>query len=156
MRGGGRGPRSGGAETPAPLSRLRERAAVVGLLLAAALLAGCNPFDIGPPDQARVILGGPDGATVRLVTSNHVLRSLSEDGDEVIEVIEADTSVVALPFNREYSIQPRKGQYNFYARTAAPDSQSVIVRMQVLVGGETFYDQEWDVGEQPHDFLYLR
>ncbi|MBW3535948.1 MAG: glycosyltransferase family 2 protein [Gemmatimonadetes bacterium] len=96
------------------------------------------------------------GIRAQTYPSSLISVVIADDGSEVIEVVEADTSVVALPFSSDYRIVEREAQYNFYVRAAAPDSQSVVVRMQVLVDDEEWYDQERDLAEQPHDFLFLR
>src|SRR5690606_22445513 len=100
------------------------------------------------------------GASVVLVTSTGLVTTgdTNEDGSFEIHFESADTLVVTLPYQAAYAIEEREGQRNFYAGAAHPDEgeSSLVVRLQVVIDGESWYDRELDLAEQSHGFIFRR
>jgi len=86
------------------------------------VLGGCDTLSPDRPDEARVVLEGVEGTTVRLVTSSVFLsqRNALYDpetrvllGDTLnVLLLESDTVMVTLPFEQKYDIS---NEERFYA-----------------------------------------
>ena len=128
----------------------------------AGVVVGCGIFDsdMDTPETATVLLDGPPGASVLLVTSISLLTGggANEDGSVDVQFESADTLVVTLPYEADYAIAEREGQYNFYAGAGhvGEGNGSLLVHMLVLIDGDVWYDQELDVADRPHGFIYRR
>jgi hypothetical protein len=110
------------------------------LALAAALAAGtagCGLLDPPVPEHARVVLTGPDGANVRLVTSSKFLAGITTEGITRVEVLAADTFVVALPHDSRQRI---RADQRFLALAEAIEGETAEFRMQVFIDESREYD----------------
>lgn len=127
----------------------RAAALVLGLALSA-----CSPFDLDPPGRARVVLDGPAGRTMEVVTTTDFLPHPEDPA--TVDILSADTTRVTLPFAAEYDVELRYDRYRFYVQAAPVDEESVTVRMRIVIAGHEWYDETRDVQEHPHRFFYLR
>jgi hypothetical protein len=114
-----------------PLTRLALAAAL------AATNAGCGLLDPPVPEHARVVLTGPEGANVRLVTSSKFLAGITAEGITRVEVVDADTFVVALPHDSRQRI---RSDQRFLALAEAIEGETSQFRMQVFIDDSREYD----------------
>lgn len=116
-------------------------------------LGGCDFFLEDPtPDEARVELSGNGSEQVRLLLSKNFLTARSETGETTVELLEADTVIVAPPFERTFDIRDER---QFFAQARAADTVATSVRVRVFLDGEMRFDQSRDVLQEPLQFLYL-
>ena len=124
------------------------------MLAVAALVAGaCSWFDDQVPNEARVVIEGEAGKTVRLIVSTKFLAGVNELGQTRVEIFQSDTIVTTLPYERVYTIEDDQ---RFFAETARLDADLQNVRMQVFVDDRRQFDE---VGAllpgQPYRFVYM-
>jgi len=125
------------------------------VLLLAVWSTACSLFQSADPEEIRVLVEGPAGASVRVVISQQFILSGAADGSDAVAVTFAasDTIAATLPFDRSFNLAPT---YRFVARAYGPESgETVTVRMRVLVDGEQRYNQTGPVEQNFLQFIYL-
>jgi hypothetical protein len=128
-----------------------RRTAIV-LASVSLLAAACDWFENPAPEQARLIIEGDPGSTVRLVVSTRFVAAVNERGQTRVEMFEADTVVATLPYERVYPIEDDQ---RIFVETSRLDSDLANLRMQVYVDGRRQFDE---VGAllpgAPYRFVY--
>ena len=129
------------------------RGVVRSILVAwAVLLTACDWFDDPSPDTARLRLEGDPGAVVRLVTSVQFLAARTPSGEVRVQLLSADTSRRALPFDTVYTI---RGYQRFFAEAARADADVASFRMRVFLDRVPRFDEVGPLREgAPYRFLY--
>jgi len=103
------------------------------------VLPACGIFDKGPPETARVLIDGPAGHPVSVVTSSDFDAVTSADGDSrEISVFSADTAAASVPFDRSYDLGPRT---RIYLVVGSDSTAALPVRVRVSIDGEMRYDR---------------
>lgn len=102
-------------------------------------LATCGILDEDAPDTARLVIEGPAGHPLRLVTTSDfdVVASPGGDSPEV-SVISADTAAVTAPFDRSYSLGPRT---RIYVIVGSDSTAASPVRVRTFIDGEIRFDR---------------
>lgn len=114
------------------------------VLLAALAAGGCGLLDPPVPEEARVEVTGPPGATVRLVTSTKFVHGLTEAGTTRVVVVSADTAIVELPFQSRTRI---RSDQRFFVAAESIDAETSGFRMQVFIDTSREYDESGTLGE---------
>ena len=119
----------------------------LGLLAGAApLLAGCEALTLDrEPEVAHVELDSPDVSSITLVTSQWFIEVDDPDceipGDpgcpRRIQLVEADTNTVSLPFKESY---PFTFRLQFYAEAFTDPPVEATVAMKVHLDDEEWYN----------------
>jgi hypothetical protein len=132
------------------MHRLFARLSLVAGL--AASLAACGLLDPPVPEHARVVLTGPEGACVRLVTSSKFLAGITTEGITRIEVLASDTVMVTLPYESRHRI---RADQRFLALAEAVEGQAETFRMQVFIDAARRYDETGTLSSaSPFRFVY--
>jgi hypothetical protein len=126
----------------------------LGLILLAGLagLGACDWFEDQRPEEVTVLVTGDAGVTVEVITSKKLVAARTETGETRVQLLEADTAMVTIPWSETYNIA---GDYRFFLQVANPDSPDPVVNAEVLLDGESRYDQGGILREVPFRFLYL-
>ena len=107
----------------------------VGLLFAA---GGCSWFDDSSPETVRVLLEG-QGSGFQVVTSTEFVAATNEVGRLAVQVFDADTAAVSLPFERTWNIA--EDQRFFFEGMPADSSATITVRVRVFLDDSEAYDR---------------
>ena len=108
-------------------------------LTVVALLPACGILDEGAPETARVLIAGPAGHPLRLVTSSDFDAVSSADGDSrEVTVFSADTAAASVPFDRTYGLGPRT---RIYVIVGSDSTAAASVRVQVFIDTEIRFDR---------------
>jgi len=115
---------------------------VVATLLLALVVAttACESLTLRrEPENVRVQIDSPDVDEVTLVTSRWFLRVPDPECPQacvaLVELVEADTSIVSLPYSQRYPLDFR---LQFFTETFTVDSVAANVSMVIHVD-----DREW-------------
>lgn len=117
---------------------VRTRASVVVSMLLLFAGSACNWLDDPSPDEARLMIDGPAGTRVHLITSTKLLAAVGTDGVTKVEVFEADTTSALLPFESTYSIRDDQA---FLALASHLDANLETMRMRVFLDGTEEFDE---------------
>lgn len=130
--------------------RIGVRAAAAAALIF--VLASCDWFDDPSPDQARLLIDGPTGTAVKLLTSTKFVAARRNDGVTAVEIVEADTTSVTLPFEASYNI---RDDQRFLAWTSYLGTSIETMRMRVFLDGAKEFDEAGRLDEGiDYRFLY--
>ena len=121
------------------LSLPRRLAVVLALVSSTPLLGACDYLrGISEPETVRVKIESSDATQVTLISSFLFSQLQDPDnpqGEPIIQLIEADTTVVQLPFEQTYPFTSRLQVY----LEAYPEALSTLA-MQVFIDDEVWYD----------------
>jgi len=136
--------------TRGPGDGVMRRTAV--LLLALAVGGGCSWFEDPSPEEARVLISGDPAAPIELIVSSRFVAGVNEDGLTRVVIIESDTILTALPFDRKFDI---RGDYRFFAQAARRDADIGSMRMQVFIDSRQEFDADGPlVVDGPFRFVF--
>lgn len=116
---------------------------LVSMVLSLAV-AACNWFDDPSPDEARLMIDGPAGTQVQLITSTKLLAAVTNEGVTKVEVFDADTTNAVLPFESTYVIRDDQA---FLALTSHLDANVETMRMRVFLDGTEEFDESGPLEE---------
>ncbi len=120
--------------------------------LAATALWSCGWFEDPTPDEIRVRLEG-DLSELHLVTSTRFVAATDGTGRWRVQMFNADTTVVSLPFDRTWNIS---GDQRFVLLGSLADSTAGLVRLRVDVDGDQAFDNRIQaLVDNPIRFVYL-
>lgn len=126
--------------------------AVIVLLAVSLGGSACNWFENPAPTEARLVVDGDAGNTVRVIVSTRFVASVTAEGQTRVVIIESDTVLTTLPYERIYRIEQDRG---FFAETARLDADLQNVRMQVFVDHRKQFDEAGALRtDQPYRFVY--
>lgn len=106
------------------------------------------------PETVELLLDGPAGAEVILVTSNsYTFGGGGEDGGVTVELFSADTTRVTLAHSQTLALAPT---YLFYAQAIPvdPDGAPFSLRMEVRIDGSSRYDKAGMLGDDVFEYAY--
>jgi len=119
---------------------------------AAAVLWSCGWFENPTPDEIRVRLEG-DLSELQLVTSTRFVAATDGTGRWRVQMFNADTTVISLPFDRTWNIS---GDQRFVLLGSLADSTAGLVRLRVDVDGDQAFDNRIQaLVDNPIRFVYL-
>ncbi|MGH7501618.1 MAG: hypothetical protein ACREL7_07650 [Longimicrobiales bacterium] len=122
------------------------------VLLALGLGAGCDWFDDPSPEEARVVIDGDAGTTITLIASSKFVAGVNELGVTRVEILESDTILTSLPFDRTFDI---RGDYRFFVQASRLDADVGSLRMQVFVDEDREFDEAGSLlADAPFRFVY--
>jgi hypothetical protein len=128
------------------------RRTVFLLLFALGLAAGCDWFKDPSPREARVVIDGAAGPTIVLIASSKFVAGVNDVGVTRVEIIQSDTIVTSLPFDRTFNIE---GDYRFFIQAARLDADVGSFRMQVFVNEDRKFDEGGSLVENaPYRFVF--
>ena len=123
------------------------------LLAAAVLIGGCSEFDDPTPEEARVVIDGDAGKTIRLIISTKFVAGTNEFQQTRVEIFVADTVAVSLPYSRTYRIDRDQ---RFFVESARLETDLANVNMQVYIDGrKVWVDGSSLVAGRPLRFVYM-
>ena len=117
------------------------------MLLAGAVVAGCDLFGDQGPEEVRLSLEGAAQEQVMLITSNNFLAQREPIFDDfgfvirdttLVRLLTADTLIINLPFEQRYDISVSQ---RFFTRAFRLDEPGVALRMQGWVDDESRFDR---------------
>lgn len=122
-------------------------------LLAVWLCAGCGLLLENPaPKEARLVIDGEVGQSIRLTTSTSFVAAVNELGETRVELFVSDTVTVTLPYEKVYDIDK---DHRYFAEAAWLDNDLENVRMQVYVDDRKQFDESGTlVQDHPYRFVY--
>ncbi len=133
------------------------------MLLAGAVVAGCDFFGDRSPEEVRLSLEGAPQEEVMLITSSNFLAQIQPILDDLgfvirdttlVRLLTADTTIIRLPFDQIYDISTPQ---RFFTRAFRLGEPGVALRMQGWVDGKSRFDRS--LSEAPTDtllqFLYF-
>jgi hypothetical protein len=127
----------------------RTAVLLVSLSLAS---AACSWFDSPAPDEARLVIEGDPGTTVRVIVSTRFLAAVNDRGQTRVEIFQSDTIVATLPYDRVYTIEDDQ---RFFAETARLEADLANLRMQVFIDGRRQFDEVGAlIANAPYRFVY--
>lgn len=130
---------------------LHASARAVGILLVLGTTA-CNWFDDPAPDEARLMIDGPVGATVQLLTSTKFAAALRTDGVTEVEIIDSETIDATLPFESTYGIRDDQ-RFLVWASQLETDVENIRVR--VFLDGTKQFDESGPLNDgTDYRFVY--
>lgn len=122
------------------------------LALTALAAVSCGWFEDPTPDEIRVRLEG-DVSELRLVTSTRFVASTGGTGRVRVQMFDADTTLISLPFDRTWDIS---GDQRFVLLGTPADSAAVSVRLRINVDGAPEFDGRIQaLTTEPIQFVYL-
>ena len=111
------------------------------VIVAALSMVACDWFDDPSPENATVQLSGDAGEQVRLLLSKQFIAGINENRVTQVQIFQGDTLVRALPWDTVISIRIEQ---RFFIQSVDADDVDHRIRMQVLIDGDTEYDQSGD------------
>ena len=121
-------------------------------IVGALAVAGCGWFDSPVPDEARVLIEGEAGKTVRLITSTKFFAAVQQNGETRVIITVSDTVLATLPYNKVVRIEQDE---RFFVETARLDADLTTVRMQVYFDGRKEFDESGALTDgKPYRFVY--
>lgn len=119
-----------------------NRAAAVLLCGIALLHVGACDALTGPgePEEVRVTIESSDTRTIALVTSMQFVMVRDPDCpgcERQVQLVSADTSISALPFDRTYRFNSRQ---QFFVEASPPPGDTANLSMRVTIDGRVWYD----------------
>jgi hypothetical protein len=125
--------------------------AILGLLALLAVSA-CDSFDNPAPDEARVLIQGEAGALVRVIVSTRFVAGINDAGETRVEILQSDTVITTLPFDKVYDIE---ADQRFFVEAARLDDDLENVRMQVFLDNRVRFDEAGTLIEgTPYRFVF--
>lgn len=115
-------------------------------------LPGCDMLGGRGVDEARLVLEGTSGNTVLLVTSTRFESTNVVGGSAIVDLVDADSARVTLPFDRTYDIEERG---RFYALVIRENSEGDNLHMRGYVDGELRYNNRATTDQDTLRFVYV-
>lgn len=126
-----------------------KRTAIL-LVAALALTGGCieNPS----PEEALLVVDGEAGKEVRIIISSRFVASVDQQQRTTVVLIEADTVVTTLPFQRRMAIDQDQ---RFFAETSRLESDLQNVHMEVRIDSDVEFAEGGSLHQgSPFRFVY--
>jgi hypothetical protein len=122
------------------------------LFCAVLLAGGCDWFEDPSPEQARLLIQGEAGKSIRLIVSTKFASSVNEIGQTRVVIFESDTLMTTLPYEQVYRIDEDQ---RFFAEASRLDADLENVHMQVYVDEARHFDQAGRLLEgRPYRFVF--
>ncbi len=120
----------------------RRAAAAFGLALAVPLLGGCEFLTgVNEPDELDLTIESNEVTQAVLVTSTYFLQipdpECPEECERIVQLVEADTTTVSLPFSRTYAFT---GRQQYFVETWPAGGQEATLSMKATIDGKVWYD----------------
>lgn len=133
-----------------------------GFLIGVAfLLAGCGLFGSDGPQEAKLTLSGMPGAQIELIVSNNFVSSVQPIFDPItgfvirdtvlVQTLTAETTLVALPFERTYNIEDNQQFFALISRLS-PDADELFA--QLFVDGNIRSEQRPNQADSSFTIIY--
>jgi hypothetical protein len=125
---------------------------VAGAVVVALLTGGCSWFEDPSPEEARVLISGDAGTPVELIVSSKFVAGVNEGGRTRVVIIQSDTFLTTLPFDRKFDI---RGDYRFFAQASRTAADIGSLRMQVFIDSREQFDEDGPlVVDAPFRFVF--
>ncbi len=115
----------------------------LGLVMASTLVSACDILspERDLPEEARILLTGTSPDLLEVVTSTRFGYQVNEDGDPILVLEQAETSMVdpGPGFERSYAIAPDRG---FYVRVRNPQDTGGTISLSVWIDESLEYKRE--------------
>jgi hypothetical protein len=125
------------------------------VVLAAVWLTGaCGLLLDNPaPEEARLVINGDGGKSVRLITSTEFVAAVTEAGQTRVEMFVSDTLITTLPYERVFDIGDDQ---RFLVEASWIDTDLETVSVRVFLDDEKRFDEAGVLLEgAPYRFVYL-
>lgn len=121
-------------------------------LLPAVAVWGCVWWKDPSPDMVRVTMEG-QAESLLVVTSTDFIATSNESGNTSVQLFEADTTVVSLPFDRSWDISEEQ---RFFILGTPVDSSTVRVQVRIYLDGDKDFDRDVNAFvDDPVRYIYL-
>lgn len=104
------------------------------------MVAGCGLFGSDGPREAKLTLSGMTGSQVELIVSNNFVSSVRPIFDPttgfvirdtvLVQTLTAETTLVALPFERIYNIEDNQQFYALITRVR-PSDDDIFAQLRI-------------------------
>ena len=123
-------------------ARFRRTLMVTLSVCALPLLGACEWLTgVNEPDELDLTIESSDVDQVTLVTSTYFLMvpdpECPDVCESIVQLVESDTTVVSLPFERTYPFTSRQ---QYFVETWPPDGETATLSMLVTIDGKVWYD----------------
>lgn len=130
-------------------------------VVAAAVLAGglaaCDLFTSPPNNTVDLEVDSSDGSQVLVITSQRFTVGVTQDGLQLFNLLESDTTWVTTPYQRTFTVSGSDaGIGGFYAQAAASENPDAVVSMRVTVDGKEAYNDQKVLTGDGLRFYYRR
>ncbi|MCI0436423.1 MAG: hypothetical protein L0271_22720 [Gemmatimonadetes bacterium] len=115
--------------------------------------SGCGLILENPePQEARLLIEGESGKQVRLITSTVFVAAVNEQGQTRVQLFQADTTIITLPYQKVYRIDE---DHRYFVEAARLNSDLQTVHMQVYVDDRKQFDESGVLIDGfPYRFVY--
>ena len=129
-----------------------QRLSRIACLVPALTVWGCVWWDDPSPDRVRVTMEG-QAESLLLVISTEFIATNNEAGSTSVQLFEADTTLVSLPFDRSWDISEEQ---RFFLMGTPVDSSTVRVQVRVYLDGDKDFDRDVNAFiDDPVRYIYL-
>lgn len=133
------------------------RSAAAVAAVATVLAGGCDFFSDPPDNIVELEVESSDGSQVLLITSQLFTVATDQDGLQMFNLHEADTTWVATPHQGTFRVAASgAGIGGFYAQAAASENPDATVSMRVVIDGDEAYFDEKVLTGEGLQFYYRR
>jgi hypothetical protein len=125
------------------------------IMVAAVWLTGaCGLLLDNPaPEEARPVINGDAGKSVRLITSTEFVAAVTDAGQTRVEMFVADTVITTLPYERVFDIGDDQ---RFLVEASWIDTDLETMNVRVFLDDEKRFDEAGVLLEgAPYRFVYL-
>jgi hypothetical protein len=125
------------------------------IMVAAVWLTGaCGLLLDNPaPEEARLVINGDAGKSVRLITSTEFVAAVTDAGQTRVEMFVADTVITTLPYERVFDIGDDQ---RFLVEASWIDTDLETMNVRVFLDDEKRFDEAGVLLEgAPYRFVYL-
>jgi hypothetical protein len=136
---------------PAPRRGRNALPTLLGLLIVAAF-HGCDILGEGAPESARLVMEGSTGHPLQLVTTSDFDVVTRPDGDtRDVTVFSADTTRVAPPFDRRYSLGPRT---RIFVLVSSETPSPAPIRVRIYIDDKLRLDRSTRFEGETVEFVF--
>jgi hypothetical protein len=119
------------------------------LVVMTVLCASC--LDNPVPHNARLVIEGDAGKTVRVISSRQFVAQINEQGQTRVVILKSDTTFATLPYDKTYDIV---SEQQFFAETSRNETQLQTLHMRVFVDANAKFDRSGALIDSPFRFVY--
>lgn len=116
--------------------------AAVGFAIAVPILGACEFLSgVNEPDELDLAIDSDQVTQAVLVTSTYFLQipdpECPEECERLVELVEADTTTVSLPYSRRYTFTSRQ---QYFVETWPAGGEVATMSMRASIDGKVWYD----------------
>jgi hypothetical protein len=130
---------------------------VVVVTVVSVAITGCGLFTSPNDNIVDVEVDSSDGSQVLVITSQLFTVATDQDGVQIFNLHDGDTTWVATPYKDTFTVKPSgSGIGGFYIQAAASENPDATVSMRVNVDGKQAYSDQAVLTGNGLRFYYRR